>query len=541
VGTSEPTVGHYIAVARRRKWIIVQAAILVPLAVVLVSLQQKPVYEGTADVLLSRQNLATSLSGVQDNSAYDSERSAQTQADLASSRDVARRALIAAKANLTTTDFLNSSTVTAKTNADVLSFAVRNGDRALASRLTNAYASAYTGYRKDVETAPIKDALARVRARINRLHPRRGQLFNELVDKEQQLTTMEALLGKNATVLDRSTTAQQVAPRPLRNGVLGLMLGLVLGIALAFLREALDTRVRGADEIAERVDLPLLARLPEPPRKLRTTYGLAMLAEPSGAHAEAFRILRSNFEFTSLGKDVRTIMITSSVEEEGKSTTIANLAVALARSGRHVILADFDLRRPSIDRFFGLRGRPGLSDVAVGHVELEHALVPIPFSKRTATADLAPDLNGHASGNGHAERGRLEVLPSGPIPPAPGEFIGTDRVKEIIAQLRERADLVLLDAPPLLHVGDALVLSTEVEGVLVVARMDVVHRGMITELDRLLRTMPSAKLGLIIAGADADSSYGYGYASYYGRPPEPARRPRRLLQTRGKSDKNPIA
>ena len=134
----------------------------------------------------------------------------------------------------------------------------------------------------------------------------------------------------------------------------------MLGIGLAFLREALDTRVRSADEVGEKLGLPLLARVPEPPRKLRNSNRLVMQADPHGAQAEAFRTLRTNIEFVNLDVHARTIMITSAIQSEGKSTTAANLAIAFARMGKRVALVDLDLRRPFLDKFFDFGDRPGL-------------------------------------------------------------------------------------------------------------------------------------------------------------------------------------
>src|SRR5207248_1374590 len=145
----------------------------------------------------------------------------------------------------------------------------------------------------------------------------------------------------------------------------------VLGIGLAFLWEALDTRVRSAEEIDERLKLPLLGRLPEPAKRLRMENRLAMVDEPTSAGAEAFRMLRTNVDFANLERGAKTIMVTSAVEGEGKSTTAANLAVAFARSGKRVVLIDLDLRRPFVDKFFTANGHPGVTQVALGMASLE--------------------------------------------------------------------------------------------------------------------------------------------------------------------------
>jgi succinoglycan biosynthesis transport protein ExoP len=512
--THVSTLRDYLQVVRRRKWLIIEAVVIVPLAALAFSLHQQPQYQGSAQVLLSQQDLGNQLTGTQDTSVYTpADRRAQTQADLARVPGVAADAIKATQTPMSPTAFLASSSATAGTNADILTFTFTNRDPQLASRLATAYARAYVRYRLAVDTAPINAALTEVQNELKSL-PSHGALYNNLVDKMTQLRTLAALKSANASVVRDAGAAMQTAPRTKRNVILGVLLGLFLGVGLAFLRETLDTRVRSAEAIGERLELPLLARLPAPSKRLRTDNRLTMLAEPSGVQAEAFRMLRTNLEFASLGKTAKIVMVTSATEQEGKSTTIANLAVALARSGKHVVLVDLDLRRPFVDRFFDIGEGPGLTQVALGIVPLGRAITRVAISGGDPV--LYPDSNGNGNGNGHKPQvGALDVLPSGPIPPDPGEFVGTARLTEILEHLREHADIVLVDAPPLFHVGDGLVLSAKVDAVMVVTRLDVMRRGMLTELSRLLDTMPAEKLGFVVTGADEEESYGSGYAGYY--------------------------
>jgi Mrp family chromosome partitioning ATPase len=289
--------------------------------------------------------------------------------------------------------------------------------------------------------------------------------------------------------------------------------------------------VRTAQEIGERLGgLPLLARIPTPSRRLQRDQRLVMAEEPTGVQAEAFRMLRTNLDFATLGRDVRSIMVTSAVEQEGKSTTVANLAVALARAGQRVVLVDLDLRRPFVEKFFKLEG-PGVTQVALGHVSLDEALSPVAIMD--ARSPGAAKANGNGNGNhGGAVKGVLEVLPSGPIPPDPGEFVGTAALTEILEQLRHRADIVLVDAPPTLHVGDAMTLSTKVDGILVVTRMKVVRRHMLAELGRILAGSPTPVLGFIVTGASEEEGYGsgYGYGGYYAKPYEQSEKAKAELE-----------
>lgn len=503
----------YLRVMRRRKRTVLAAVVLVPLTAVAASLLQGRVYEASSEVLLGRQNLAASLTGTEDpNAGLQADRLAQTQAEVARAPVVAKRALDAAGVlNRTAEDLIDASAVFPRQNADILEFDVRDPSAALASRLATQYAIQFIRYRRELDTAAFVRARREVAIRLRVLEAeggRRSALYTSLLEKEQQLRTMEALQTSNASLLPSVGIPDQVQPKPVRSGIIGLVLGLVLGIALAFLREALDTRARSSDEVAAALGLPLLARVPAAPKKLTRENRLATVADPWSSQAEAYRMLRARLEFANLERAAQIVMVTSAVEGEGKSTTAANLAVAFAQSGRGVLLLDLDLRRPFLDRFFGLEGAPGLTDVALGRVELEAAVTQVA-------------LGGSAGRVRDDGTGVLEVLPLGAVPPDPGGFAVGRALPKLFERLRARADLIVVDSPPILHVGDALALAALVDALVVVTRLDVVRRGTLAELGRALEACPTPQLGFVLTGARQDDgyedSYGYARGVYSGR------------------------
>lgn len=508
----ESTIRDYVWLLGRRKWIVLATVVLLPALAVVFAVRQPALYQSSAKVLLKQGNLAATLSGIQDNSYYlDPSRVAQTQIELASTPAVAARVLEAVGiTNRDPNGLLGSLSITPEPNADILNFKVTDQDPELAERLANEYARQYTIFRRSLDTASLNQALSDVTRRIDELQAS-GQTgyARVLINRAEQLRTLLAVENSNAVIARPADGAAKIQPRPKRYGILGLALGVMLGIGLAFVWDALDTRVRSAEEIAHRLGLPLLGRLPEPPRQIQRADGLVMLEHPNTVEGEAFRVLRTNLEFVNLERRARSIMMTSALEEEGKSTTVANLAVAAARAGRRVVLVDLDLRRPYIDKFFKLDGRPGLTNVVLGHATLDDA------TARIAIPGLDP--NGTAGErNGQAPVvGLLDVLPSGPIPPDPGEFVGTAAVSNVLVELSRRYDLVLVDAPPLLHVGDALTLASKVDAVILVTRLPAVRRPILKELNRVLDSSLGAKLGFVLAGAQLEEGYGYGYGYGY--------------------------
>lgn len=532
---------EYLQVLRRRKWIVLQALVIVPLAAVALALRQSPLYQASADVLLRYQSLPSALSGITDPNSYsyyiDPIRSTATQLQVASLPALADRVATALRpAHVTTGEVLGSTSVSSISGTDVLSFQATSGSPALAALIATEYAHQYTVYRQQLDTGSITKAVSDLQRRIDQLKAQGGaharSQVAQLQPKVDQLNTLLSLETANAVLVRKATGAAKIRPRPTRYGLLGLGLGLVLGIGLAFLRDAFDTRLRSTDQIGEILGLPLLARIPEPPHQLQRDSKLAMIAEPAGSGAEAFRRLRMNLEFATLGKPSQVIMVTSAVDKEGKSTTLANLAVAMALTGKNVALVDLDLRRPALGSLFRLDAKqPGLSAVVLGYADLDDALVQIPLEplSRNAADRLGrrPDEQASAAttnGAGAASTGSLLVLPTGIVPPDPGEFVGLEGVKRVIARLRERADIVLLDAPPLLPVGDALTIGGLADALVVVVRADLARRQMTGELAQILGRMPGEQLGFVLCGAGGIESHRYyGYSGYSGHRYEPGR------------------
>jgi polysaccharide biosynthesis transport protein len=503
------TLADYVAVLQRRKLVVLLPLILVPITAVLFSLQQHKVYEASADVLLS-PSLAAALTGTTDPlSGAQPDRFMQTQAVLARVPSVLQSAV--RKAGVpgeTAGQLLDSSSVQPVLNADLLRFQVKSADSTVAVRLVNAYAQEYTRYRVQLDTSSLQQAKQEITGRLAQLRRTgvdlKSGLYTGLLDKEQQLTVLQSLQTGNTSLVQSANNAAQVAPRPSRNGILGLVLGAVLGLALAFLFEALDRRVHSYQEIEQALDIPLLGRLPKPPQQVGNGISPVMLTEPHSDEAGAVRRLKASFELANLSLRARTIMVTSAAPREGKSTTVANLAVAFAQGGDHVVLVDADIHNQTLTEFFGLHARRGFSDVALGSAQLEDAVASIRIP------GVLGGRPAHSGDNGRTTlSGVLEVLPAGTAPQEAGAFLGTSNLNGVINQLRERADYVFLDAPPLLGVGDALALSATVDAVLLVARVEGMNRPMLEEFERAVAACPGPKLGLVITGGRLERSYGY--------------------------------
>jgi polysaccharide biosynthesis transport protein len=274
---------------------------------------------------------------------------------------------------------------------------------------------------------------------------------------------------------------------PLNLGV-GLLLGLLLGIGVAILRQTLDTKVRSERDVRALTDSPILGVVAFDQEVSR--HPVILRDEPLAAPSEAVRRLRTNLQFIDVTNRRKSIVISSSIPGEGKSTMAINLAVSLADTGARVILVDADLRRPSIAEYAGIEGSVGLTTVLIGRADVEDVVQPL-----GATT--------------------LDLLPAGQIPPNPSELLGSPAMSGLLDRLTTSYDMVLLDSPPLLPVTDAAVLSKLAGGALVVVGADRIHRPQLQETLASLDAAGAHVLGIVVNKIDRREASTYSYDSGY--------------------------
>jgi Mrp family chromosome partitioning ATPase len=415
-------------------------------------------------------------------------------------------------------------------NFDAIDFTVSDTNALTAQKLANAWAVQTNAYSSEQAALALQAEIATLRAQLdpinteiqkNIAHPGSVLPSQIALDQSQALALRNKIAqkttagaGSNLQLVSRGAqSSNQTQPKTTRNAVIGLVLGLILGIVLAFLQDLLDTRVRTATEVGRRLRLPLLASVPTRPRALRE-YPVVLLSPQGGAQmptAEAFRILKLNLSST-LRRGMKVIMFTSASDAEGTSTTIANLAVALTRAGQHVVVVDANMRRPALGGVFGLDDRMGVSDILSGHSQLGDALTIVEVSR-----DHPLDVSSNGSGGGG---GLLEVLPAGPIPGDAAELLDSKAMTDLLRELRGRADVVLVDVPPMLPVTDAMVLGTKVDAVVAVARARLASRPHLVAFGRALEACAAPRLGFVFVGGVPDDAQEYG--GYVGATPAPA-------------------
>ncbi|MDR3678115.1 MAG: polysaccharide biosynthesis tyrosine autokinase [Acidobacteriota bacterium] len=367
----------------------------------------------------------------------------------------------------------------------------------------------------------LGDALAREKAEVGALNQRmiehnimkrefeiNQQLYESLLQRLKDATLAASLQVTNVQIIDpASIPVHPISPNRKRNITAGLLVGLILGITLAFVQEALDSSVRTTEEAERIVNAPALAVIPAESNGSKrrqvaggrtlnpvgqSGVGLAVLKHPSSPLSESFRSLRTSVLLSTAPRPPQTLLVTSAQAGEGKTSVASNLAMSFAQRGGPVLILDADLRRPSVAKTLGVSNEKGLSSYLTGAHSLDDVLIQY---------ERVPNL---------------WVLPAGPRPPDPAELLSSHMMEGTLKDLMKRFVQIVIDSPPLLLVTDAVVLSAMVDGVILVVASGTTARGALARAHRILENAGSRVLGMVLNKVDMrfDTYYGTYYGPY---------------------------
>ena len=419
-----------------------------------------------------------------------------------------------------------------------------------AASLANAYAQAISQVERTNLRARFQTAANAAKAQYTRLRDvSRDPVTRALYgDRLARITALATTANPVALAQPAAPSATPVSPKPVRNTLLGGLLGLALGILAAFTRDALDRRLRSSSDIGETLGWPVLGHV------RREVLGRAAPLPAAGrppitdADFEAFRILRQNLLFLDVDRPPRSIVVTSGLPEEGKSTVAASLACASALLGRRTLLIECDLRRPSLAERLGLNSKPGLSDILIGEASLADALQTVelesaassngngPAPAQTAPAPPvtpaspapgtwtgpggarvpgpppgAPLANGQGGYSGPLP---LTVITAGSHTSHPAELLGSQRLAQLIDGALSQYEMVVLDTSPVLSVADALQVLSRGQAALVCVRAGSTTRDEASALKEAMERLPSRPTGIVVTGLRPGSEGDFGYYSY---------------------------
>jgi polysaccharide biosynthesis transport protein len=545
----------YLVVLRRQRWIVLLVTVLVVVAALAFSLAQTPIYQSNTDVLVEPIRRSQDV-GLGDDPWMGVDLA--TEQELIRSRPVAERA-----AEILEVDDVGALRGRVSTQgvseAPVVRISASSTDPAEAADIAEAFAQGYMAHRRAQALDGLLAAREDLEQRSESLRQQVADLDEEAEDNEAaaleretlvvelaQLRTQarelgdaaDGLAGGGSVLAPAEVPTSPVSPQPVRTGALALVLGLLLGVGLAFLRDHLDDVIRDEDDFKRATGkLPVLGRIPsweDPEGGVR----LATVVEPHATASEAYRELSAGVRFLLVAQDRergpeprdseisgrggKSILVASAAAGDGKTSTAANLAVAAARVGLRTVLVDTDLRRPTVADRFGLGKTTGLSDVLLsGDPARDHVL------------DVGVE--------------NLLVLPAGTIPPNPHELLASPAMRTLGLALLEQADLVVYDTPAVLGVPDALELGRHVDLAILVGRARVTSRRQLSSAIERLEQVGTNVAGTVFNGIDPRSE-GYYYSYYYveqpaetdevvprSQPEPPADRPRRLGRRAGKA------
>lgn len=328
-------------------------------------------------------------------------------------------------------------------------------------------------------------------AQLEREKKANEEIYTMLLSKLEESKIAEAIQMTSARVIDYATVPDQpVEPKKRQNTILGFLLGMLIGVGGAFLLEYLDTSIKSAKDLEDLTGLSVLASIP----LIRDAkpMDIPTIREPHSAIAEAYRILRTNLKFSAAARPFKSILITSTQPQEGKTTTCINLGIMLAQQGHKVILLDCDFRRPMFQNYFKdyvSGNHRGLADVLINRLSLSEAIVK-------------------------NSQDNLYLVTSGTTPANPSELLGSTKMQDLVESLKKEYDFILIDAPPVLGVADARVLGRVCDGILLVVRSGKTNRDSAVEVKEELERAGEKVIGYVMNGVDFSLAY-YRHRYYY--------------------------
>jgi len=536
---------NYLAVVIRWKWLIIGVTLACVAGGMVYVVTSTPMYRATAK-LLYVQPVTISNPLVQGSPQMAQQPDLATVSAIVTSGEVSQGASDLLEGKDTSSGYWVKVTQpvddSGNMSANVVGIEAASSAPQTAADAANAVAQAFVEWRRDSRGAQVEEALGAVRAALETYttpSERDTLEYTQLRQSQQALELQLQSLASDFTVTSPATVpSEPFSPRKRHTLALAGSLGLLLAFVLAFLLEQLDTKVRDQRQMTEALGMSVLGHLPPLARRAPQGGSVQMLSDPSGPMAEAIRVLRGNLSFTGVDGDVHSVIVTSSTRTEGKSVMSSNLAVALALAGQRVVLVDADFRRPRIHSYMQVSNRIGLSSVLARRSDLSEALIPIALdtsvgkgdptlqaggqevvSVRVASAGSARVVEsvlqrglGESIGALHSDGDALlRVLPSGPLPPNPGEMAASQKLGQIIHSLVDEADFVIVDTPPLLEVGDAAAIAPKVDGMVFVANMDKVRWPMLERSQAQLERLPCRKLGMVIVAGRHTRKAAYRY------------------------------
>jgi capsular exopolysaccharide synthesis family protein len=499
---------------RRRLLLIVLCVLVVAGAAYAFSKRQTREYTASSSLVFSDGSLSRQIAGLPASVSSGSSLLAQQANDLELVRggDTAAKTASAIGNGVGPGRVAASLEISGHAESGVVTIASTTTSPVLAAKIANTYARVFVNEQQEANSRYFKAALALVHRELAHLSSaeRVGAGGVQLQDRAQTLSLLSELHDENVQVAqEASVPSAPSAPKTKRNTALGALLGLLIGLGLAFALGRLDRRLRGPEDLEAIYGLPLLGAVPE-------SMALSRAGGKSGkrgkrsvlpvADAAAFSLIRAHLRFFNVDRELRTLIIASAAPGDGKTTIARHLAEAAARLGTRVLLLEADLRDPTLAEQLDVTPGPGLADVLIGATPMREAIQSVHLE--------APPGEG-------AEGRVLDVLVAGAVlPPNPGELIEGRAMGRVLEQAKLAYDLVVIDTPPLSAVSDAFPLLTKVDGVVIVGWIGRSRRDASERLHHVLASAGAPLLGVIANGSSSGGPAAYGYTK--GEKPSPA-------------------